>query len=357
MPIFQAMWRIGDRPERLHSAKIASERQLEDLIVEDASILDSNWMLIGRQVPTDFKGFVDLIALQPDGTPVIIELKKDKTPRDVLAQTLDYASWVETLTPNRLQAIYERFVPGGNLAADFRLRFNSELDEEALNKDHLMVIVATELDNSTERIVKFLAKRSLNINVLFFQIFQDEDRKYISRAWLVDPSETQVLVTSAGETTGSWNGEFYVSFGDGEHRSWEDARKFGFITASGGAWYTQTLRMLNSDDRVWVNIPTKGYVGVGIVTGAPVTLEELMVDVNGQEVHFSELPESEKYTTIGDVENQAVFVPVSWLADVALSGAVREIGFFGNQNTVAKPKSEKWEHTVSVLKKRFKIEN
>ena len=351
------MWRIGDRPERLHSAKIASERQLEDLIVEDSSILDSNWMLIGRQVPTDFKGFVDLIALQPDGTPVIIELKKDKTPRDVLAQTLDYASWVETLTPSRLQSIYERFVPGGDLAADFRLRFKSELDEEALNKDHLMVIVATELDNSTERIVKFLAKRSLNINVLFFQIFQDEDRKYISRAWLVDPSETQVLVTSAGETAGSWNGEFYVSFGDGENRSWEDARKFGFITASGGAWYTQTLRMLNSEDRVWVNIPTKGYVGVGVVTGAPVTLEEFVVDVDGQEVLFSALSESEKYKTIGDVENQAVFVPVSWLAEVPLSGAVREIGFFGNQNTVAKPKSEKWEHTVSVLKKRFRIEN
>lgn len=357
MPIFQAMWRIGDRPERLHPAKVSSERQLEDLIVEDPSILDGNWMLIGRQVQTDFKGFVDLIALQPDGTPVIIELKKDKTPRDVLAQTLDYASWVESLTPSRLQSIYERFVPGGNLEIDFQKRFNSELDEEALNKDHLMVIVATELDNSTERIVKFLAKRSLNINVLFFQVFEDEGRKYISRAWLVDPSETQVLVTSAGETSGSWNGEFYVSFGDGEHRSWDDARKFGFITASGGAWYTQTLRMLNPDDRVWVNIPTKGYVGVGRVTGAAVTLDELMVEVNGQEIPFSELPESQKYAASGDLENQALFVPVSWVSDVPLTAAVREIGFFGNQNTVAKPKSEKWEHTVSVLKKRFKIES
>lgn len=220
-----------------------------------------------------------------------------------------------------------------------------------------MVIVATELDNSTERIVKFLAKRSLNINVLFFQVFEDEGRKYISRAWLVDPSESQVLVTSVGETSGSWNGEFYVSFGDGEHRSWEDARRFGFITASGGAWYTQTLRMLNPEDRVWVNIPTKGYVGAGRVTGAAVTLDELMVEIDGQEVAFSDLPESQKYAISGDLENQALFVPVNWVSEVPVTSAIREIGFFGNQNTVAKPKSEKWEHTVSVLKKRFKIEN
>lgn len=351
------MWRIGDRPERLSVGHLISERQLEDLIVEDSSILDNNWMLIGRQVPTDFRGFVDLIALQPDGTPVIIELKKDKTPRDVLAQTLDYASWVESLNPSRLQAIYERFKAGGNLEADFQTRFGSQLDEEALNKDHLMVIVATELDNSTERIVKFLAKRSLNINVLFFQVFEDGNSKYISRAWLVDPSETQVLVTSAGEFSGTWNGEFYVSFGDGEQRSWEDARKFGFITASGGTWYTQTLRMLNPDDRVWVNIPTKGYVGVGLVTGAPVSLEDLLVLDQGTEVPFTEFAESEKYKTQGDIENQAVFVPIKWITEVPVSQSVKEIGFFGNQNTVAKPKSEKWEHTVSVLKKRFKVES
>ena len=34
---------------------------------------------------------------------------------------------------------------------------------------------------------------------------------------------------------------------------------------------------------------------------------------------------------------------------------IEEVGLFGNQNTVAKPKSEKWEHTVSVLKKRFGV--
>jgi hypothetical protein len=30
-------------------------------------------------------------------------------------------------------------------------------------------------------------------------------------------------------------------------------------------------------------------------------------------------------------------------------------GFFGNQNTVARPKSSKWRHTVERLKQRFGV--
>jgi hypothetical protein len=48
-------------------------------------------------------------------------------------------------------------------------------------------------------------------------------------------------------------------------------------------------------------------------------------------------------------------VPVKWVATVPVEKAYREVGFFGNQNTVAKPKSEKWEHTVAVLKKKFGV--
>lgn len=358
MPIHQAIWRLDETSERLRPGKLSSEKSLEDHIAHDPEILSANWMLIGRQVPTDYRGVVDLIALQPDGTPVIIELKKERTPRDVLAQTLDYASWVESLTPSRLQSIYENFKkdPQANLNTDFEKRFGSELQEEALARDHLMVIVATELDNSTERIVKFLAKRNLNINVLFFQVFEDNFGQLLSRAWLVDPVEAQVAVSSAGETSGVWNGEFYVSFGEGDSRSWEDARKYGFITASGGAWYTQTLGMLNEGHRVWVNVPKQGFVGVGRVTGAAQPASDFAVMVDGIYKPLSEIPEMQRYLTETSIEEQAWFVPVAWLKTVPINEAIREVGFFGNQNTVAKPKSEKWEHTISVLKKRFAVE-
>jgi hypothetical protein len=356
MPLHQAIWRLGEQGTRLRPAKLASERSLEDYIVADPEILDPNFMLIGRQVQTDYKGYIDLLALQPDGTPVIIELKKDKTPRDVLAQTLDYASWVEELNSSRLQAIYEKFSgEGANLLGDFEARFGAELTEEALTRDHLMVIVATELDNSTERIVKFLSKRSLNINVLFFQVFEDASGLLLSRAWMVNPTEVQATVSSVGESTGSWNGEYYVSFGEGDNRSWADARKYGFITASGGAWYTQTLGMLSEGDRVWVNVPKVGYVGVGIVQGAALPASEFTLEVDGTVHPLGGLPEMARYLVADTPEEEAWLVPVRWAATVPLEKAYREVGFFGNQNTVAKPKSEKWEHTVAVLKKKFGV--
>ena len=356
MPLHQAIWRLGQQGNRLRPAKLQSERSLEDYIVADPEILDPNFMLIGRQVQTDYKGYIDLLALQPDGTPVIIELKKDKTPRDVLAQTLDYASWVEELNSPRLQSIYEKFAgEGANLLGDFEKRFGAELTEEALTRDHLMVIVATELDNSTERIVKFLSKRNLNINVLFFQVFEDENGLLLSRAWMVDPTEVQATVSSVGESSGIWNGEYYVSYGEGENRSWADARNYGFITASGGAWYTQTLGMLGDGDRVWVNVPKVGYVGVGIVQGAALPASEFSIDIGGATQKLPDIEGMRGYLVSATPEEEAWFVPVKWVATVPLDQAYREVGFFGNQNTVAKPKSEKWEHTVSVLKKKFGV--
>ncbi|MBL4848993.1 MAG: hypothetical protein JKY65_26005 [Planctomycetes bacterium] len=48
-------------------------------------------------------------------------------------------------------------------------------------------------------------------------------------------------------------------------------------------------------------------------------------------------------------------VRVEWIHTVPLNEAVKERGFFGNQNTVAQPTTSKWEHTVQRLKKRFDL--
>ena len=49
---------------------------------------------------------------------------------------------------------------------------------------------------------------------------------------------------------------------DDAGRSWEDAVKYGFIGGGGGEFYVKTLAMLSPGDRVWVNVPGEGYVGV-----------------------------------------------------------------------------------------------
>ena len=54
-------------------------------------------------------------------------------------------------------------------------------------------------------------------------------------------------------------------------------------------------------------------------------------------------------------DNAEYFVPVNWLHKVPAADAVNEVGLFGNQNSVARPRTPKWAHTVTRLKELWHI--
>ncbi len=358
MPIHTALWKVTAQPEQLSEAVLPSERMLEDMIVAQPQLLSDAWMLIGRQERTGFGGIIDLLAIAPDGSLILIELKRARTPRDVVAQAVDYASWVERLHSEDIAAIYRRFKPNQSLSDDFRVRFGQALDEETLNDSHQIVIVASQLDDSTERIVAYLNKRDISINVLCFQVFAHGADQLLSRSWLLDPIHTQVNVTPpSSEPAEPWNGEFYVSFGDLVSRSWEEASHYGFISAGGGPWYSRTLQLLNIGDRIWVNIPRTGYVGVGRVIGKAQQAADFKLNTPNGETPALDVLKLGNYHRefVGDPERCEWFVPVEWLHTLPLENAVQEIGFFGNQNSVCKPTTPKWRTTVERLKERFGV--
>ena len=358
MPIHHAIWTTGLRPVLLTSTRLDTELHLEEMIVAEPRILSSDWMLIGRQESTSHGGRVDLLAVAPDGSLILIELKRDKTPRDITAQALDYASWLEDLEPEDIARIFHRFSKGQSLDTAFRNRFGLALDEESLNKSHQIIIVAAELDAATERIITYLNSKDIAINVLFFQAFEHNGEKLLSRAWLIDPGETQANVASSGQTVREkepWNGEYYVSYGGSDARSWEEALRWGFISAGGGRWYSQTLRMLSPGDRVWVNIPRIGYVGVGRVRTAATAVHDFKVPTDlGDKPILSLLHNADHFRRYAaDPENAEYFVGVDWLDAVPESRAFNEVGLFGNQNTVCQPTTPKWRHTIERLKTQF----
>ncbi len=90
------------------------ERHLEDwlensphALVENESIL---W--IGRQTSaTDEDGTIysDLFGVDFQGNLVIAELKKGRTPRDIIAQILDYAAWAVGLSESEIREIAEAY--------------------------------------------------------------------------------------------------------------------------------------------------------------------------------------------------------------------------------------------------------
>ena len=356
MPIRTALWKVSDQPQALPEALLASEQLLEDMIVAAPRLLSEEWMLIGRQENTGFGGRIDLLAIAPDGSLVLVELKRDKTPRDVVAQSLDYASWVEKLHSEDIAAIYARFAPGKSLTEDFQQRFGQALDEDSLNQSHQIIIVSASLDASTERIVTYLSERDIPINVLCFQVFANGAEQLISRTWLFDPVLTQVSATAKPEGPNEpWNGEFYHSFGNGAERSWDDAVKYSFICGGGGAWYSRTLSLLAPGDRLWAKVPGTGFVGVGKVTGRAQAINDFVVTTPEGDLPFKQLAKQGHYHLeyADDPERCEYFVPVQWLQTVPVAQAVQEIGMFGNQNTICKPTTQKWRSTVERLKERF----
>ena len=116
-------------------------------------------LIVGRQVSTP-SGPLDLLALDTEGRLVVIENKRDRTPREVLAQAIDYAAYVATMTFDDVATLFEsyRLRSGSDptdLAEAYEERFGEPLDTIA--EPPRMIIVASRLDDSTERMIAFLA--------------------------------------------------------------------------------------------------------------------------------------------------------------------------------------------------------
>jgi hypothetical protein len=280
MPLELGVWRIDGGLRSLSATGLDLEARLEDILDGDITIANPGWMVIGRQVDTGFGSRIDLLAIDAVGNLVLLELKRDQTPREVIAQVLEYGAWVVKLRAEDLLPIYQRYLErfhpdraAESLDQAFCRRFGAKELPEDLNQAHELVVVASQFDATSERIVEYLAEvHEVAINAIFFRVFKDGDREYLTRAWLRDPSD--VDIESAAVVKGDWNGEFYVSFGD---RDWEEARKYSFISGGGGRFYSKTLSMLEPGNRVWVNIPGTGYVGVGVVEEAVVPIDQFLV--------------------------------------------------------------------------------
>lgn len=214
------------------------------------------------------------------------------------------------------------------------------------------MVVAASLDEGSARIVKYLNDRDIAINVLCFQVFAIGVERFLSCAWLIDPAETQVNASAGSKRENEpWNGETYANFGHSSERSWSEAVAHGFISAGGGSWYTNSFNLLKIDDRIWVKAPGYGFVGVGKVKSRPQRASEFTID--GRPA-LDVLQEGDYFRQFADdLDKCEWFVEVEWKETVGIEKGVKEVGLFGNQNTVCKPKSQKWRQTVERLKQRF----
>ena len=143
-----------------------------DGILEDGGIL-----IIGRQVSTDLGGFIDLLGLDRQGNVVVIELKRDRTPRDTIAQSLEYASSIERLDTSDLEVIFHSYLNDESLSLAEYHREYFELgaaEAVAFNKDQRIVLIGQRIIPEIRQTALFLCSKGVRVTCVEFTFFQTD---------------------------------------------------------------------------------------------------------------------------------------------------------------------------------------
>jgi hypothetical protein len=323
------------------------ENRIEDWVARDLSLIGVDGIVIGRQVVTAHGKRIDLLAMDEEGNLIIIELKRDKSARDIVAQTLDYASWVCKLTTNEVHELARAYC-GHTLAEMYRTKYGKAAPD-TLNATHQMIVVASEVDEATKRIIEYLSQEhDVGINACFFNIFGDVGREWLTTDSLLD--QEGVKDRSVKKARAPWSGLYYVTGGAEEDRPWEDMRQNGFFTACGGRIYSNKLDNLEVGSPIFYYQKGTGYLGYGRVTTPKVLASEFVLP-DGQRL-VEKVPALYLTEFGDDPDNAAYVVGVDWKRTFDRRNAKTFSGIFANQNVVCKIYDEE---TADFLRKQFGV--
>lgn len=170
------LWYIDSNvPKRLSAGTVASERNLEDWIERDPSLIEQGLTVLARQLWTE-AGPLDLLAVDPLGRFVLIEIKRDRLRRDALAQAIDYASCLEHMDTETLRSHCDAYLDAKKLPTFgeiMRDRGHPETDQE--ERELLVYLVGTSIDTGLERMLSFISdKTDVVIRVLTYSVFESD---------------------------------------------------------------------------------------------------------------------------------------------------------------------------------------
>ena len=184
--------------EKIKTDSIDYERYFESWLENSPSLLlddeeGGNTVLwIGRQVTAsvgDTGKYPDLLGIDALGDLVIVELKKGKTPRETVAQILEYAAWGSRLDYNSLDDLARSYYANDECNAGKSLKqiyeevFNleSELDRESIfNRRQKLFIVAEGVSPIVKQVSEHLRYiYNMNINHLEYEVLRTKDGEYL----------------------------------------------------------------------------------------------------------------------------------------------------------------------------------
>ncbi|HIE27498.1 TPA: hypothetical protein EYP66_09445 [Candidatus Poribacteria bacterium] len=180
----------GEQFRKLQQSSFDQERDFEDLLARDPTILLNNeeLLIISRQSRTTRQPKYDLLALDSRGNCVVIELKKGKLPRKAIAQILEYAASVSRLSYTALDNLArEWFVSNGReytslLDIHSRL-FEYEIGairEAQFNRRQRLILISEGADKKALEVVEYLMSLGVDITYISYLSYGAQDEILIT---------------------------------------------------------------------------------------------------------------------------------------------------------------------------------
>lgn len=188
--------------------KFSERNHLQEWIEKQPDIFGEELLIIQKE----FDGFdetkerLDLLALDKGGNLVIIENKLDDSGRDVVWQSIKYASYCSALSKTNILEIYQKYLSKQNIQQDAKKNIcdffdKEEFDTVVLNNGSMqrIIMVAANFRKEVTSTVLWLMKHGVNIKCFKATPFKNNDEIYLSVEQIIPLPEAEELMIGIAE--------------------------------------------------------------------------------------------------------------------------------------------------------------
>lgn len=236
------------------------EKNIENWMATKPELLFSNpdaVMIIAQEISGEV--MADLLAVDSQGNLIIIEIKRNWSDRNTVGQILDYAARLESWKYEDFNIRWkkDKGENSNDLFEEFKnFSENHEFREDEFLKQRQLFILASSVDESMKRIIRWLGESyNVPINYVPFQFYKNNDQVFLQ----ISKIDIQPIIPKGG-----WSGDWFFNtnetYGKGAYKSL-------FEQSVIAVWgYPNSQEILNRPepgDRVFAYINGRGITAVG----------------------------------------------------------------------------------------------
>ncbi|WP_295852861.1 DUF4268 domain-containing protein [uncultured Xylophilus sp.] len=210
------MYRIDSVSNRIAKLKrmsfsalgLTERHHLQEWLAHQPDALGEELLIIQKEFDgfDDTKERLDLLALDKQGSLVIIENKLDDSGKDVVWQALKYASYCSTLSKSQVAAIFQMHLDKQQLGQNAQSLICDflgleDFDEAVINTGHdqRLIMVAAQFRKEVTSTVLWLLKHRVFVKCFRVTPFADGGQLFLSVEQVIPLPEAEQLMIGISE--------------------------------------------------------------------------------------------------------------------------------------------------------------